>query len=356
MSSAKQPEQLSKAKRMIDDFKASFESEIEALVVSSEKLLKACNKVAESWSGSFAGYHGRLYYRNFVAPPMHDRFSIEWGGIHGISDGWAERDADDVKQHIEKLASNISLDDVEKRSEKLRSAAQKFQEEIALHLSSYPFSKEQSKQKQLLEKIEHQTLGNKKELFVQARLPRQLMSRDSEAIMQGICTPAHIFYEGVALETASICESTSELLKETEKLIRYLEVIPSSLSQELAEDLSQLHKEICLKCNALYQKGEYAEAVEKSFKVVRDRLRNLTGFETGSDAFGKTKLFIKGATAPNVEKDFNEGVKFLTMAIDKFRNEKSHTSNARIDNPSKAYEYLSMSSLAMNLLDKAEMR
>ena len=120
--------------------------------------------------------------------------------------------------------------------------------------------------------------------------------------------------------------------------------------------LSNLHKEIFDKCSKLYEDASYAEAVEKSFKVVRDKLRKLTGFETGSEAFGKGKLFIKGATAPNVENDFNEGVRFLTMAIDKFRNEKAHTSDAEINNPIRAYEYLRLSSLAMDLLDNSEIR
>ena len=97
---------------------------------------------------------------------------------------------------------------------------------------------------------------------------------------------------------------------------------------------------------SLDKKREYAEAVEKGFKVVRDKLRKLTGHETGSEAFGKGKLHIKGATATNVDKDFNEAVKFLTMAIDRFRNEKSHTSDAKIDDPMRAYEYLRLSSLA----------
>lgn len=119
-------------------------------------------------------------------------------------------------------------------------------------------------------------------------------------------------------------------------------------------NLSLLHPDIFSKCQSLFEKAEYPEAVEKSFKVVRDRLRDLTGHETGSEAFGKGNLHVKGATAPNVDEDFNQAVKFLTMAIDMFRNEKSHTSNAKIDNPQRAYEYLTLSSLAMNLLDQAE--
>lgn len=131
--------------------------------------------------------------------------------------------------------------------------------------------------------------------------------------------------------------------------------LPNSKGTEDLPDLSVLHHEIFSKCNSLFEKKEYPEAVEKSFKVVRDRLRALTGHETGSKAFGNTNLHIEGAAAQNVDGDFNEGVKFLTMAIDMFRNEKSHTSDAKIDDPQRAFEYLTLSSLAINLLDQAEM-
>lgn len=121
-------------------------------------------------------------------------------------------------------------------------------------------------------------------------------------------------------------------------------------------ELSDLHPEIAKRCIGLYENGDWAESVEKSFKVVRDRLRDLTGRETGSEAFGKTPLHIKGAAAPHVDYDFNEGVKFLAMAIDKFRNEKAHTADGNIQSPLRAYEYLRLSSLAMHLLDNAEMK
>jgi uncharacterized protein (TIGR02391 family) len=120
--------------------------------------------------------------------------------------------------------------------------------------------------------------------------------------------------------------------------------------------IKSLHPEIYSRCHTLYAGGEYAEAVEKSFKVVRDRLRSLTSYETGSEAFGKGKLYIKGAAAPHVDDDFQDAVKFLTMAIDRFRNEKSHTADANISDPIRAYEYLRLSSLAMHLLDGALIR
>lgn len=117
-----------------------------------------------------------------------------------------------------------------------------------------------------------------------------------------------------------------------------------------------VHPEIIAKCISMYTSGNHAEAVEKSFKIVRDKLRELTGFETGSEAFGNGGLHIKGAAAPNVDPDFNHAVKFLLMAIDMFRNEKSHTSDAKIDDPLRAYQYLSMSSLALYFLENSEIK
>jgi uncharacterized protein (TIGR02391 family) len=138
-------------------------------------------------------------------------------------------------------------------------------------------------------------------------------------------------------------------------LSNYYTKIKNTLSKtKEINELYGIHPEIENKCLLLYKSGAHAEAVEKSFKIVKDRLRELTTYEKGSEAFGKGKLHIKGAAAPNVESDFNNAVKFLTMAIDMFRNEKSHTSDAKIDDPIRSYQYLSMSSLALYLLENSE--
>ncbi len=147
-----------------------------------------------------------------------------------------------------------------------------------------------------------------------------------------------------------------------EKAITFLEDIKNEPVNEQEEkekvdfSLDKLHSTIISKCSSLFENREYSEAVEKGFKVVRDKLRQLTSYERGSEAFGKGGLYIKGAAAPHVDEDFNQGVKFLLMAIDMFRNEKSHTSDGNIDNPIRAREYLTLCSLAMNFLDKAEIR
>jgi hypothetical protein len=55
------------------------------------------------------------------------------------------------------------------------------------------------------------------------------------------------------------------------------------LAQRALSPISGLHPEVLTRCRALYETGNYVEAVEKGFKVVRDRLRALTGYETGSE-------------------------------------------------------------------------
>lgn len=138
-----------------------------------------------------------------------------------------------------------------------------------------------------------------------------------------------------------------------QSLIERLELAVGESPDAIA--IESLHPEIYAKCRNLYEGGDYSEAVEKSFKLVRDKLRALTGYETGSEAFGKGS-YVDGAAASHVDEDFQNGVKFLTMAIDRFRNEKSHTADGNISDPIRAYEYLRLSSLAMHLLEGAQSR
>jgi hypothetical protein len=53
------------------------------------KLSQAGSQVAES-SGSSLGYHSELHYGAFERPALRARFDPEWGGIHGLPDGWAD--------------------------------------------------------------------------------------------------------------------------------------------------------------------------------------------------------------------------------------------------------------------------
>jgi uncharacterized protein (TIGR02391 family) len=330
---------------------------VDKLSKAAEKIQRACEKLDRSWSGSYAGYHGRLYFRAFEAPPLNLQFSPEWGGIQGIPVGWAERSPEEVKSAIEQLiGTNFSLDEIESLSLALAEQSEDFRTELLDEISGTELSHTSVERNlELLSELKDCKFGYSKDDFVKNQIPKTLASRDSRAVLQGVCIPSHIYFGGIGFEAQSRANAVRMFLKLLDRLSRCIERLEDEPAEpkEVRSVLDKLHPEVLAKCRHLYETGAFAEAVEKSFKIVKDRLRQLTGYESGSDAFGKTKLRIDGASAANVDDDFNRAVKFLTMAIDCFRNEKSHTSDAKIADPVRAFEYLTLSSLALNLLENA---
>ena len=341
-------------RELIDNFNVSSTPLALVLREASEPFAAACDRVGRSWSGSFAGWHGRMYFRDYQSPSVYDQFSGEWGGINGVPDGWIEREPEEVAQAIEALAGmKVPLKELETKTKEYRKLAERLKADVESVVLSADLKDRTAADKKLVEQIQAFELGVTAGEYVRAHMPSQLMSRDMEALRQGKYLPAWLYYRAIAAEAKSLPECVGLFEDLVGRLIRQR---TRGVGQVRVGGLSALHPEIVAKCEALFQAATYPEAVEKGFKVVRDRLRALTGYETGSESFGKGRLYVRGAAAPNVDVDFNEAVKFLTMAIDRFRNEKSHTSVANINEAQKAYEYLSLSSLAMRLLDKAEVK
>lgn len=352
------PDPLDEAEKLLKEFGTPDENGIPGIKLASEKLFEAGNKLERAFSGSWAGYHGRLYYDGFKAPPSDNRFSVEWGTLRGMGEGWGEKTPEEVKAEIERLGGGATLDTIEKESEALRKRSEELRDDLVSYLSVVVEAPSLAAEKATVAALSKFKFGRTTAEYVHSNKPGQIVSRDSEAVMQGMCIPSHVYYQGVCHAGITVCESVTDFQGQASRLLRQIRLktargTPVALKKE---DLRDLHPQIFDKCQKLFEDGALAESVEKGFKVVRDRLRELTGHETGSEAFGKGKLHIKGAAAAHVDEDFNEGVKFLTMAIDRFRNEKSHTSNAKIDSPTRAHEYLRLSSLAMRLLDDAEIR
>lgn len=339
----------------VDTFRLAVKPNLESVSAASRKVRDASAEVERSWSGSFAGWHATMYYRKYEVPSIHELFNGEWGGLQTIPEGWAERQPKEVVARIDDLAGGPgTLDHLEEDIQSLQKTAEHFKMDVEVILSS-DVDVLRPKEIELVKEIEQFVFGGRRSDYIRKRLPHQLWSRDSEAVRQGAGVPSWLQCDAAGFVGATLCSSINQFVELVDGLARRLERVPTQGANTVA-DLASLHPDISAKCKALYEQRAYAEAVEKSFKVVRDRLRKLTGYETGSEAFGRGKLYVNGAAAPNVEQDFNEGVKFLMMAIDRFRNVKSHTSNAKIDDPVRAYEYLCVSSLAMKLLDNAEVR
>ncbi len=99
--------------------------------------------------------------------------------------------------------------------------------------------------------------------------------------------------------------------------------------------------------------GDYFHAVEESYKLVRGKLREITGKEKATDAFAASNIEKIFGHLPvhDAERDFFEGVKFLNMSIQFLRNEKAHTTATPLE-PNLALHYISLASLAYDLITR----
>lgn len=118
----------------------------------------------------------------------------------------------------------------------------------------------------------------------------------------------------------------------------------------------ELQEEIFSHVQQLLENGHYFNAVEEAYKIVREKLKDITGKEKATDAFiaaNYEKIFGR-QPVNQVEKDFFEGVKFLHMAIQFLRNEKAHTPAHNIDK-NLAIHYISLASLAYDLINRKQL-
>ena len=115
----------------------------------------------------------------------------------------------------------------------------------------------------------------------------------------------------------------------------------------------ELQKEVFNHVQKLLNDKHYFNAVEEAYKIVRQKLKEITGQEKATDAFSATnyeKIFGHQSQS-DAEKDFFEGVKFLHMSIQFLRNEKAHTPAKDLDK-NLAIHYISLASLAYDLITR----
>lgn len=190
---------------------------------SSLAVNRATQRVAPSWSGSWMGYHSELYYRDFAPPPLENCFSPEWGGLNGIPPGWQKRTADEVKERIEKL-SGESISALEKSTDSLLQQAKALQSEIVTEISGLHLQSGLEQEKKLLDDLEKFEWGHNIREIIHANTPSQVISRDSEAVYQGIKVPAHQYYSALAAQKKSECDAVTAFLKTASRLLRQVEL------------------------------------------------------------------------------------------------------------------------------------
>ncbi len=181
-----------------------------AVVTSLDAVRDAANQVARSFSGSWLGYHSRVYYDGLVPAPPGANFSQEWGlkdlsrTSLGSRGDWRQYDPEAVKEHIYLIAKKPDLAPAREAAKKAEVIFGHAKSEILSVLENELDGKADAfltKLKSDLEKLEPMSKG---EIAQHWSPSGRVITRDMIALGQKIQVPPHV---DVLADVASIRHS-----------------------------------------------------------------------------------------------------------------------------------------------------
>ncbi len=160
-------------------------------------LRAAVAEVGRSFSGSWMGYHSRVYYEGFRAPPPGAHFSQEWGLMErysglGSRGDWREYPFDEVKQYVLNLAGNPDLTGARTAADAADTAFENAKAEVTsifqteLEGATDAFIQGLGEQLQALEVLSPAEVADR------LHQRGQIMTRDTIVIGQGTQLPPHM--------------------------------------------------------------------------------------------------------------------------------------------------------------------
>ena len=165
-------------------------------VVESIKVMQdAVNEAGKSWSGSWLGYHSRIYYEQLKPVPEGARFSRE----HGLSRDyfsdtigeWREYNFDSLYNYLKSTSKKVSLEQLEELANDVSKVIPDLQEELISIILCYLANGEDEYLGRLKEETKDLEVLSAME-FIDYLRPNGIMSRDMVAIQAGLHTPPHI--------------------------------------------------------------------------------------------------------------------------------------------------------------------
>lgn len=201
----------------------SIIGKLEALKEETEKekgnpdsVIEACRIVGRAWSGSSLARHAKFFYGDFEEPDSSHRFSIEWGLIHGIPQGWAERSDEEVIERIEQI-SGQNLSRIRAFATETEQKLTDLQREAVLTLSE---------NRKEAERVETFSFKSATDIFNEI-FPTRYMTRDSEAMTGHYIVP-HIYYQAIAMYVRDFPEEMRRFIFEVKKSIKTASPNPAS--------------------------------------------------------------------------------------------------------------------------------
>jgi len=180
-------------------------------------LRTACEEAKRAWSGSNIGYHANIYYDGLEPAPPHAQFSPEWGlmdrwPVHQPDPGWGIMDPQQVRQFLLDQAGIADLDSILSKLAALRQKLSDLKETgIGLLTTAAREHTGDSFIARQLQHVEQLRIATPDEIRG-SLIPRQVWSRDSQALAQGTRAAPHQALLAVYL-SAKLVENGLETLE-----------------------------------------------------------------------------------------------------------------------------------------------
>lgn len=194
---------------------------------SIDTLLDVADIIGKSWSGSWFGYHSRVYYEDFQTPPPGATFSREWGFAEIYSmetrGDWKEYNFDDVVKIIYDEAGNPSLEEILKDAKDAKEVFENVKSSIlSLTYSNYDIEKDKFL-KELVSKIESTKIMTEHNITTTIQPSGKFILRDTRAIEEGLMAPPHITVQVKVIALKQPFLQCKELKKELIKLTSHIQ-------------------------------------------------------------------------------------------------------------------------------------
>jgi predicted nucleotide-binding protein len=165
---------------------------------SFQSLETAISDAAEAFSGSWFGYHSRVYYRNLEPPPPGAHFSPEWGlmNLRAIQDtrgDWVEYTYKDVYEHLKGQTTGLGLDELIELANSVGETLGKLREDLISILSAVADGAHDSYLQNLVDRSRDTRLLGVPAIVETLAPHGQFFSRDMTAVTSGIQTPPHVY-------------------------------------------------------------------------------------------------------------------------------------------------------------------
>ncbi len=175
--------------------------------------IDACNDAAAAFSGSWLGYHARIYQSDLRARPgaiFDSQWSLENQELGGGRGAWALYDGEQIKAHLRAASGNHDFSTIEKVVAMSVKDFENGKADLISILSAAASSRSDTYLSKLLEKAEKLDYFSTHRALQVYRPSGKFMSGDMTALSGGLQTPPHIELLAEVAAMSSVFDAAGE--------------------------------------------------------------------------------------------------------------------------------------------------